>query len=268
MYRAPVPASSSSMSTEPDSIWLPEFDVVAVNAAEVTKTASPAISATTAKVRKSLRFLLSVCWLLFIWFLLAQMCPGFCRFGGPTFLPLMGSCRPFSHRIEVGGRMYEYGQARAPRRHGPAVLPPGRFGPGGPLRGTQPAGGRMGGLDRLRLAWRARGGVPRGGLLLRSGGPPARLLGVGLGTGPAEGRPALPALLRGPGGGPGPGSRERGRRGLRAPGGDLGAPARPGGRGRCRRPAPAPPDPDQRGRGALLPRCPPCGAPARHGAVD
>jgi hypothetical protein len=59
-YSTPVPASLSPMATEPASIWLPEFDVVAVNAAEVTNTVSPAISATTAKVRKSLRFLLSV----------------------------------------------------------------------------------------------------------------------------------------------------------------------------------------------------------------
>src|ERR687895_2529299 len=77
LYSTPESASLSPIATEPDSIRLPEFEVVAVNAAEVTKTVSPAISATTAKVRKSLRFLVSVWGLLFIWILLAQMRPGF-----------------------------------------------------------------------------------------------------------------------------------------------------------------------------------------------
>ena len=46
---------------------LPSFDVVAVKAAEVTNTASPAMTATTAAVTKSLRPLLSpagcCCWI-------------------------------------------------------------------------------------------------------------------------------------------------------------------------------------------------------------
>ena len=52
-----MPASLSPMATVPASIWLPGLDVVAVNAAEVVKTATPAMRASTATVMKILRFL-------------------------------------------------------------------------------------------------------------------------------------------------------------------------------------------------------------------
>ena len=55
LYRTPVPASLSPIATVPASIRLPGFDVVAVKAAEVVKTATPAIRASTAAVTKILR---------------------------------------------------------------------------------------------------------------------------------------------------------------------------------------------------------------------
>src|SRR3954452_14774204 len=55
LYRVPVPASLSPIATVPASMRLPEFDEVAVKAADVVKTATPAISASTATVMKILR---------------------------------------------------------------------------------------------------------------------------------------------------------------------------------------------------------------------
>src|SRR5215208_3334969 len=55
LYRAPVPASLSPIATVPASMWLPGFDEVAVNAADVEKTATPAMRARTATVTKILR---------------------------------------------------------------------------------------------------------------------------------------------------------------------------------------------------------------------
>src|SRR3954467_15879679 len=55
LYSLPVPASLSPIETVPASIRLPGFDDVAVKAADVVKTAPPAISAKTATVTKILR---------------------------------------------------------------------------------------------------------------------------------------------------------------------------------------------------------------------
>src|SRR3954467_9478306 len=55
LYSLPVPASLSPMETVPASIRLPGFEEVAVKAADVGKTATPAISARTAAVTKILR---------------------------------------------------------------------------------------------------------------------------------------------------------------------------------------------------------------------
>src|SRR4029079_17689535 len=55
LYRAPVPASLSPIATVPASMRLPGFDEVAVKAADVEKTATPAMRARTATVTKILR---------------------------------------------------------------------------------------------------------------------------------------------------------------------------------------------------------------------
>ena len=55
LYRTPVVASLSPIATVPASMRLPGFDVVAVKAAEVENTATPAMRASTATVVKILR---------------------------------------------------------------------------------------------------------------------------------------------------------------------------------------------------------------------
>src|SRR5215212_5945394 len=55
LYRTPVPASLSPIATVPASMLLPGFDEVAVKAADVEKTATPAMTARTATVTKILR---------------------------------------------------------------------------------------------------------------------------------------------------------------------------------------------------------------------
>ena len=137
---------------------------------------------------------------------------------------------------------------RAPGRLRSVLLSARRVGVRRPGAGPRAAGCGLDADHRLGLARRPGTADGRGHLLRRARRPCARLHAVRRARGSPLGRPALPALVRGPAREPGPGLRRRRRPPVpaarRCLGGDPRRGRRPGG-GRA---PPEPPDAAARGR--------------------